>query len=148
MKSARGFTLLELMVCMTLITILAGLGLSAMRVYRARGANAVAQTTLGDARTVLEGSLNDVDNTFALVSWYEQSDPGVLHDASARALLPNFFVPRNVKFSVFHDPTCLDSSCMSDALEVQHCFGDHYSYYTRAGDGVDVRMEVAGDGCS
>jgi hypothetical protein len=36
---------------------------------------------------------------------------------------------------------------MAEGLEVRHCFGDHYTSFSRFGDGVDVRMEVEGNGC-
>jgi prepilin-type N-terminal cleavage/methylation domain-containing protein len=148
MRNDSGFTLIELLTIIAIIGILSSLALTSFKVYRADAAYTVAESTLRNARSAVEASLNNIDNPPPAVALTSQSAPGPLSDASARAFLPALQLPKNVKLDVFYDPTCVTGACQSEILQVSHCFADEYTRWVRFGDGVDMLLEnVAGGGC-
>ena len=148
MNSQRGFTLIELLTVICILGILSALGLYSFSVYNQRAAYVVAEQTLSDARTDLEASITNVDNPPASVPLFAQSAQGALQNASAAALLPIMRIPRNVKFQVSYDASCIDGGCQSEFLQVNHCNGSEYVRWIRFGDGVDVLLDhIAGSGC-
>lgn len=149
MCAQKGFTLIELLVIISIIGLLAFLGLTSFTVYRSDAAYSVAVRTLRDARTAIEASLNNVDTDRAAVNFYVQTQAGPIPDASASALLPAMMVPRNVKFLVSHDPECNHAGCQSEFIQVNHCFAKTYTSWIRFGDGLEFLQEnVLGGGCS
>ena len=59
-----------------------------------------------------------------------------------------FRIPKNLRFSVEHTQTCIDSSCIQTYIEAKHCNGLEYVAWTRFGDGLEILQErVAGGGC-
>lgn len=149
MKSEKGFTLIELLTVVAIIGILAALGLSSFSVYRASAAYAVVQSTIHSARNASEVSFNNTDSTPGSVPLTTQTSPGSISDNAAKAVLPGMQLPRNVKFQVAYDPTCEDSTCQAEFIQVSHCFSSEHGQWIRFGDGVDVLLDhVAGGGCS
>lgn len=147
-SSQRGFTLIELLVIISIIGLLAGLGITAFKVYRSNAAYSVVEVSIRDARTAIEASLNDPDNPPLAVPLTAQTAQGVVTDAAASQFLPGFRVPRSTKFQVSYDPTCTVAACQSELVQVNHCKGDEFARWVRFGDGVDVLLEhLAGTGC-
>lgn len=144
----QGFTLIELLTVIGILGSLAYLGMTSIWVYRARAGYAAAATTLDGARSDLEGSINNPDKAYAAVGLVSQSQVGPLSDSSAHELLPNFRVGRNTKIQVSFDPDCIDSSCTSEYLRVDHCFSSEYVSWSRFGDGENITLErMPGGGC-
>ncbi len=149
MCAQKGFTLIELLVIISIIGLLALLGMTSFTVYRSDAAYSVATRTLRDARTAVEASLNNVDAEKAAVNFYVQTQSGPIPDASAALLLPAMMVPRNVKFLASYDPDCDHAGCQSEFLQVNHCFAKTYISWVRFGDGAEFLQEnVLGGGCS
>lgn len=147
-SSERGFTLIELLTIIGIIGILSLLGMSSFKVYRADAAYSVAESTLRNARSAVEASVNNVDNPPPAVALTTQQSAGPISDANARAFLPALQLPKNVRFQVSYDPTCVSGACQSELVEVSHCFANEYTRWIRFGDGVDLLLEhVAGGGC-
>ncbi len=142
-RGERGFTLIELLTIIGIIGVLAMLSMSSFRVYRASAAYAAVQTSLNQARVAMEASLTEPDVTYADVSLYEQTAQGRLLDDHAAALLPQFQVSRNTKFTIVHDSACLDASCVADQISIRHKSGTKYAYWMRFGDGLDILVENA-----
>jgi prepilin-type N-terminal cleavage/methylation domain-containing protein len=149
MRKEAGFTLIELMTVVVTIGALAGMAVMSFKDYRAKAAYGVAEQTLNDARTALEAALSEPDAVFAFtLANVAQSTPGAFTDPNANDLFPGFRLPKDVKVTVYHDPTCLDSTCLSKAVEVRHCTGIDYVDWQRFGDGVEIKLEhIAGSGC-
>ncbi len=148
-RGERGFTLIELLTIIGIISVLSLLGLSSFKVYRADAAYSVAESTMRNARNAVEASVNNVDNPPGAVSLVVQRAQGPISDPSARAFLPAMQVPKNVKFQVSYDPSCVSGACQSEFMEVSHCFSNEYTRWIRFGDGVDLLLEhVDGGGCS
>lgn len=148
MRSEKGFTLIELLTIIVILGILAALGIQSFSVYKAGAAYGVANKTLRDARTVLEASIANYDDPPGAVTLVSQSTPGRLTDGAAQALLPEMMLPKDVTFRVEFDPSCLDSSCQQQMMQVNHCLGEEFVRFIRFGDGLDVLMEhQAGAGC-
>ncbi len=146
-RGQAGFTLIELLTVISIIGILAALSVSSYKTYVGSAGYSVARQSLGDARIALEASLVEPDRTYSAVN-YTQNVQGMLNDASAAQLLPQFQVSRQTSFELYHDPDCLDASCLSDRLMVRHCRGTKYTYWTRFGDGAEATLEdVPGAGC-
>lgn len=149
MRRESGFTLIELLTIIAIIGILGSLALTSFQVYRSDAAYSVAESTLRNARSALEASINNIDSPPGPVALVSQNTPGVMSDPSARAFLPAFQVPKNVKVEVSYDPTCVIGACQSEFVQIGHCFADEYTRWVRFGDGVDMLLEhVAGGGCS
>ena len=147
-KSDAGFTLIELMVVIGIIGILSLLGMTSFNVYKKQGAYAVVESLVRDSKTVVEGSLNNVDNPPSAVALVSQSSPGSITDSAAYTLLPELKLPRDVSLSVSYDPSCDVSTCQQQFVQVKHCKGDEYIQWIRFGDGVDVTLDrIAGAGC-
>lgn len=149
MKRDSGFTLVELLTVIAIIGVVAGLGLQSFKEYRAKSAYAVAEQTLGDARVALEAALSEPDAAFPFdLTNLSQSAPGPFADANANSLFPGFRVPKNVKVTVNHDPSCVSGACLSKSVEVRHCTGLDYVTWQRYGDGVEIKLEhISGSGC-
>ncbi len=148
MRSESGFTLIELLTIVAIVMVLSSLALTSFQVYRADAAYSVAESTLRNARSVGEASINNVDSPPGAVSLVSQNSPGALSDASARAFLREFQLPKNTKIELSYDPTCVTAACQSELLQVGHCFSDEYTRWVRFGDGVELLLEhVAGGGC-
>ena len=144
-----GFTLIELLTIIGIIGVLSLLGMSSFKVYRADAAYSVAESTLRNARSAVEASVNNIDNPPPAVSHTVQTASGPIADANARAFLPAMQLPKNVKFQVSYDPTCTSGACQSELLEVSHCYSNEYARWIRFGDGLDLTLEhIAGGGCS
>ncbi|MBX7144755.1 MAG: prepilin-type N-terminal cleavage/methylation domain-containing protein [Oligoflexia bacterium] len=143
-----GFTLIELLTIIAIIGVLGGLGLASFKVYRSDAAYSVTESTLRNARNSVEASVNNPDVVQIPVALVSQNVPGEPQDASAHSYLPAFMIPKNVKVSVFYDPSCSTAACQSDMLEVSHCFANEYTRWVRLGDGSDFLLEhLAGGGC-
>ena len=148
MRSESGFTLIELLTVIAIVMVLSSLALTSFQVYRADAAYSVVESTIRNARNAVEASINNVDSPPGAVALTSQNTPGTLSDASARAFLPAFQLPKNTKLEVSYDPACVTAACQSELLEVGHCFSDEYSRWVRFGDGVEVLLEhVSGGGC-
>lgn len=148
MRQESGFTLIELLTIIGIIGILSLLGVTSFKVYRADAAYSVSETTLRNARSAVEAAINNIDNPPGAVALVSQNSPGPISDANAKAFLPAFQLPKNVKFEVSYDPTCVSGACQSEFLEVSHCFAQEYTRWVRFGDGVDLILEhVSGGGC-
>ncbi|MBN8548905.1 MAG: type II secretion system protein [Deltaproteobacteria bacterium] len=148
-RGEAGFTLIELLTIIGIIGVLSMLGLSSFKVYRADAAYSVAESTLRNARSAVEASVNNVDNPPPAVGLTVQTAPGAIADSNARAYLPAMQIPKNVKFQVSYDPTCTSAACQSELIEVSHCYSDEYTRWIRFGDGLDVTLDhVSGGGCS
>lgn len=148
-RGEAGFTLIELLTIIGIISVLSLLGLSSFKVYRADAAYSVAESTLRNARSAVEASVNNVDSPPGAVALTVQRAAGPINDASARAFLPAMQLPKNIKFQVSYDPTCVSGACQSELIEVSHCFAQEYTRWIRFGDGVDLMLEhVDGGGCS
>lgn len=147
-RQESGFTLIELLTIIAIIGVLGGLGLASFKVYRGEAAYSVTEATLRNARNSAEASVNNPDVAPAAVSLVSQNTPGEPLDAAAHSYLPAFVIPKNVKVSVFYDPTCVTGACQSDLLEVSHCFANEFTRWVRLGDGSDFLLEhLAGGGC-
>lgn len=142
-----GFTLIELMVVMLIISVLSYLGMTAFYVYRSDAAYSVVQSVMRNSRVIVEASLNDLDNP-PLTTNLVQNVAGPIVDAAGKTYLPGMQLPRNVKLSAQYDPTCTVAGCQSDFLEVKHCLGHEYTQWVRFGDGAEANMaHIAGVGC-
>lgn len=148
MVSQRGFTLIELLVIVSIIGLLAMLGITSFGVYRSDAAYSVASRTLRDARTTVEASLNNIDTARLAVNFYQQGHPGPIADAAAAALMPGMMIPRNIKLTASHDPDCDHAGCQAEFLQVNHCLGKKYIAWSRFGDGLEFMQEhIEGVGC-
>ncbi len=147
MRRDSGFTLLELLVVMTMIGILSYLGLTSFYVYKSDAAYSVAESVLRNARVAVEASLNDIDNPPAAVDLV-QTASGKITNQSASQYLPGMQLPKNIKITVVYDPSCAEAGCQSDFLEVRHCLGKEYLQWVRFGDGTEAQLNhLAGVGC-
>lgn len=146
-QSESGFTLIELLVTTAIIMVLSGISIQTFREYKARAAYSVADQTLRMARTSLESSLAEPDAVFASVS-AAQSSAGAISDPSAYALFSSLRLPKNIKIQMYHEPTCADSSCIQQSIQVNHCQGLKYVNWTRFGDSIELlQQQVNGAGC-
>lgn len=146
-NSQKGFTLIELLTVVSTLMVLASVSIQTFREYKAKAAYTVALRSHHDARGALEASFAQPDAVFADVSSTQRA-PGPLSDANARALLSALRIPKNLRFSVEHTQTCIDSSCIQTYIEAKHCNGLEYVAWTRFGDGLEILQErVAGGGC-
>lgn len=146
-KRRRGFTLIEMLTVIMLLGILGALSTRSFSLYRANAAYGVVEQTLHDAERAAEASLANSEVLPDEVTLFAQSTPGTLTNNAAKKYLLGFQVPRNVKVQVKYDPDCVDSSCYSDFLQINHCNGKKFLRWTRAGDGVEVREPFDGEGC-
>lgn len=144
--SERGFTLIEMLTVILILSILIGLGITTLRTYRATASNGVATASVRDAITDVEGALNNVDQTYALVT-FDQNTPGPLLDPGARTALSTFAIPKNLAFHVEFDQSCDNAACTQIFLQARHCFGNSNVQYMRSGDGISLFMETSGGGC-
>lgn len=142
-----GFTLIELLVVISIIGILAYLGLTSFYVYRSDAAYSVINTTFRNARTSGEASLNDLDNPPVLTN-ASQAAQGPITDPSAQTYLPGMQLPRNVTMQVRYNPACVAAGCEAEFLEFKHCVGNEYLQWIRLGDGTELHLDhLAGAGC-
>ena len=147
-RNQQGFTLLELLVVIGIISLLCYLGLTSFWVYRADAAYSVAQSVLRNSKVSIEAGQTDTSNLPGPVD-IVQTAQGPIQDVAARAYLPNMQLPRNVKFSAQYDPDCLDETCQSDLIEIKHCLGKQYIRWIRFGDGSEPQMlPIQGSGCN
>ena len=131
---------------MSIISLNLLLGITTLQTYRTNASNSAASTTVHDAIIDVEGALNNVDQTYAAVS-FDQNTPGPLLDPTARAALQTLAVPKNLAFHVDFDAACDNAACTQIFLQARHCFGNANQQYMRLGDGVSIYLDVAGGGC-
>lgn len=149
-RSEAGFTLIELLTVCAILGVLVGLSITSMKVYRTDASYGVAETTLANAKIALEAGILANEASPASVAMYAQSNSGMIADPTAQALLPAMQIPKNLKFQVDYDNTCVegDPACRSALLQVDHCFSEEYIRWLRFADGSEVKLEhVAGANC-
>lgn len=143
-----GFTLIELLTTMSLIGILAAISIQSFQVYRQSAAYGVAESAMRHGRTALEAAIVQPDIELPEVDMVEQQIGGEMTDAEARALMPGFVLPKNLKLIVFNDPACIDSSCIASFLQVEPCLGTKHVSWTRMGDGDELLVgDIPGVDC-
>lgn len=144
-----GFTLLELIVALVIVSVLAALAMSAFTVYQSAAGYSVAVHTIRDAGTALRAGIMNDDNPPVAVEDVAQRSRGLLQNESARELLVGLALPGNLKFQVRYDPTCLDEDCEAGFIQVNHCQAKEYLQLVRFGDGYTMLLDhLAGDGCA
>lgn len=144
----RGFTLIELLTVTAILGVLAGLSLRAVTIYRADAAYSVIEKTLHDAKVAFEAGVTTepAPDTIALTA---QTTQGLIVDPAARAVLPGMQIPKNSKIQVEFDNACNLAGCQVGMLQVDHCFANEFTRWTRFGDGVEVQLDnVAGGNCN
>lgn len=143
-----GFTLLEVLIVISIVGILSVSSIEIFKLYISRSAYSVAQQTLYDARTALESGPSEVDSTVPFLPYQTQTNAGKLSDPIASRLLPSFRNPKNVHFSLSHDPDCSAGWCVADFMTVKHCKASEYLMWERLGNGLDLTFEhLPGGGC-
>ena len=146
-RNEEGFTLIELLTVIGILGILAWLSINSYHTYISSAGYAVAKESLKQAQTALEASFVVPDAVYPNVN-FSQNSQGPLTDASAAAVYPEFQVPRKVGVTLFHDGSCVVASCLAEQIEVRHCRGDKYLYWSRWGDGTEALVEdIPGNGC-
>ena len=148
MKSPNqnGFTLIELLVAILLIGVLSYLGLTSFWVYRSDAAYSVAQEVMYNSRVTVAAGEN-ADSPPPATS-FVQTVQGPITDGNGKLYMPGMELPQEVKLTAQYDPTCVDSSCQSDFLEVRHCLSAEYIQWVRFGDDVETELDnLPGGGC-
>ena len=144
----RGFTLIEVLVVMSLIGVLALLSVQSFQTYRKKASYTVAMSALREARGAATGTLIQADIVFPEVNFVSQSTSGELTDADMSEVFPGVILSPSIKFTGAYFPNCGDANCTAVFAQVRPCSGEEYATWTRLGDGTEILAEhIAGVGC-
>lgn len=135
MQSEAGFTLIEMLVVILLISILSYLSMTAFDIYKAKAAYASVESTLHSAVNAAEASQTDPQNLPPPVPWYFQNTQGAMTNAAAAEYLTGLRIPRKTCIWAMYDPSCFGMACLSDFVMVAHCMAQESAEWVRWGDG-------------
>ena len=148
MGNQRGFTLIELLTVVAIIGVLGSIALTNFYIYRHKAAYGVIQSAVKNVQLAAESGTSDPDRLPAAVPLTAQTTPGLLSSALASQFLPGMMLPKNIKFQVSWDPSCITSACVAGFAQLNHCSGLEYLQWLKYGDGTDLILEnIPGSGC-
>lgn len=143
-NSEKGFTIIELLTVTLLLSILIALAMSSFWVYRAQAGNAHADATLASAMSAAEASQTDPYHLPPQVAMFSQSEPGPITNAAANQYLSGLRIPTKTCIKASYNPQCTKSWCVSDFVEIAHCYANQSTQWMRFGDGFGMRLHWAG----
>jgi len=133
--NSRGFSLIELLVAVAIISILAGLATKAYGTYKQNAYNRIADTVFTQTRSALEAGKIDSESFPATAMSSITVGAGEPAGVHGEILLPGLIVPNDTRVAVAHNPLCTDSSCIEDTIRVDHCKGSQSITYSKQGTG-------------
>lgn len=143
-----GFTLIELLTVIGLLGILSALSIQGFILYKAGAGYAVATSTIRNARNAVAAAEADPNAALPAIPPTTQNSAGPITLADGRVFLPAMQLPKNIKFTYEHTPSCVIPGCLESSVEAKHCAGAKYLRWTRYGDGAEILMEsLPGAGC-
>ena len=144
-QPSGGFTLVELLVVVSILLILGSLSLSAFSLYKEQARVRSSEELMRNARLALEAGKGDNESFPAAMIIVDQNAPGVIADATGKALMPGLVLPDHFRLFATHDPTCAADACMEDFIQARHCQTSKKTVYFRTFGGIEATMYNVAD---
>lgn len=148
-KKESGFTLVELLVTVSIIGVLAQLSITSFYIYKGKAEFAKAASLYRNARTAEQAGTDDLGSSFTM-SYTESTDSGGALAGLLAGLLPGITMPKDVIVGASVD-SCSSGGGMDPnlVLVVKPCRGDgKHIEYVRLCNGIDtLDFNAPGNGC-
>lgn len=148
MQNERAFTIIELLVVISIIGVLSSLMITSFSTYRQSAGYVAAEAIVSHGRRAAAASTTEADKLPPAVNLVSQTAPGQILDPNAFLYLPGLTVSRNLKVQVSFDPDCLGPDCIAEYIRGDSCLSPEYASWSRFGDGVELFLQnVEGANC-
>jgi prepilin-type N-terminal cleavage/methylation domain-containing protein len=136
MSSEDGFTIIELITVIGILSVLAGISIQTFAVYREDAFYSNSETGLRNAKVALEAGLaneeNLPENSILTTATFAA---GRVTQGSATLIAPGLNNNPNSYIYVYHNTGCNSEWCLTDWITARHCKSDQYVYYYRYANG-------------
>jgi len=143
---SKGFTVLELLVAVSIVGVLAGLAIQNFSLYRKRAYEAVAESLLGDTKKALEIGRTDINDRDAEQWYFAWSNvAGPVRDPRGHDFLPGLMNPRDTQLSAWYMPPCDNGEwgewCALEGATIRHCKAQKFYSWMKLRDGTETTVE-------
>lgn len=140
----RGFTLIELMACVLIVGVLAGLQLQIWRILKERAYSGSEISAVHNVQVALEAAAPTSQGWY----WGMSTNPGGVTSWDGREFLPGYVNPRNFYVSVSYSADCHNGTlgpwCFVASVWTQHCSSDSMTWWMKWADGMELSGEMNG----
>ncbi|MCC6931745.1 MAG: prepilin-type N-terminal cleavage/methylation domain-containing protein [Deltaproteobacteria bacterium] len=136
MNRYSGFTLIEMLVAMAIISILSTIGLSAFQIYKKEAHYSRAVSDIGNAKIAVEVGTLDHPEGIALNGWTGHAGGPV--PVNFRQAMPAATTSPDVQLGVILTPCNGENFAPKAILISQPCKGEKFIRYTKFCNGVEL----------
>ncbi len=144
----QGFTMIELLISISIIGILASLALTSFSIYRENAEYTKAESDLRNSRVAMEAGTQDISGAFSLALSYSGTAGGNV-PAPLDSVMPQAVTSSDVRLGVAYDscPVGAGAGAVEQYIISSSCKGRKSVSWTRFCDGMEVTIPELPFGC-